>query len=128
MSKQDDNEKAVRAASQDPQVLALVGAFQELIKDRAFRGALDALSVEVLALCNEFFAHHATAIGRQCPTAEPEDIVSAVVGWILGMPAGRVQSGLENAMVEAMRHQTLAAVMSGWSMENSRRIHKAEIQ
>lgn len=109
----------------DLRVMAIVNTFGELIKDREFRRSLDALSEAVLQQCDEFFAAHAQTIVRHSPEASPADIVSAVVGWILGMPAGKAAT-TEARVHEAAQHNYIAAFISAWSAENSFRIHKVQ--
>jgi hypothetical protein len=104
----------------DPRVQSTVQMFGELIKDRAFRGSLDALSADVLELCADFFEEHAALIATHGRNVEPDDIISAVCGWILGMPAG--QSPADHRVDAAFQHNAIAAFVSAWSAENSSRI------
>jgi hypothetical protein len=100
-------------------------AFGEALKDREFRAALDALSCDVLNLCSEFLDDHRGQIAQHCADVRPDHIISAVVGWILGMPAGRMATK-DAQLTEAFQHNAIAAVVAGWSAENSSRVHAAE--
>jgi hypothetical protein len=106
----------------DPRVNNLARGFETLIRERAFRSALDALSEDVLIRCDEFLQEHVTLIRQHLVDAEAADIISAVVGWILGMPAGREENA-DKRLNEAFQHNAIAAYISAWSVENSRRVH-----
>jgi len=108
----------------DPRVSVVVQTFGELIKDHHFRGSLDALSVDVLEQCTAFFTEHRTLILQRCPDASPADMVSAVVGWILGMPAGKAVPA--NRVNETFQHNAIAAFVSAWSAENAARVWARE--
>src|SRR5688572_27478007 len=106
------------------EVMGATVGFQELIKDYDFRTALDALSADVMQLADRFLRLHARQILEHCPDVEPEFIVSAVVGWILGMPAGRMKA--EGRADAAFQHNALAAFVSAWSAENSARVYQPD--
>lgn len=103
----------------------ILGPFQKLVKDRQFRGRLDALSADVLQLCDAFHRDNISIIRQHAPNVVPADMLSAVVGWILGMPAGQPH-GDDPQLQEGMQHLTIAAYTSAWSAKNADRIFKKD--
>lgn len=104
------------------QVRPVAESFGAFIRDPQIRGALDRLSADVMAQADEFFDNHIDAIRKAFPDATAEDIVSAVMGWILGFAAGKTHG--DDRMEILMRHQTIAAYVAPWSAENAARVYK----
>ncbi len=96
--------------------------FRPLMTDPTFTRELDGLSADVLELCASFTERNADRIFTLAPDVvqREEMFVSMVVGWVLGMPAGAAADSDRDRV--GMEHITLAAYVSAFSRENSRRV------
>lgn len=93
-----------------------------LLRDKVFMDDLDALSERVIIQASDLIHDHLDLWKTTIPELEAEEIITLVVGWILGMPAG---SAAPDKRVEIGHfHMILAAYVSGVSQANARRVMK----
>ncbi len=95
--------------------------FRKCMEQPSFRTALDKFSVDIMDVAEQFVESNMDYFKQHMQPFREELILSAVCGWILGMPGGRLdldEAGRQKAIVG---HISLAAFVSAWSAENSRR-------
>lgn len=99
-------------------------AAQKLIRDRAFRADLDALSENVLQQMEQIAKEHMATMLQCGWTADMVDhAIAMLCGWIIGFSLDDNQS-TEQHIKACHKRLIIAAVAAGWSSHNSEYIHK----
>lgn len=103
-----------------PRLEQLGPQIDALMDDHGFMDSLDALSERVIEQASALIHEHIDLWQTVAPEIEAEEMVTLVVGWILGMPGGCAVP--EKRLELSQTHMIMAAYVAGRSMHNAARV------